>query len=55
MTGSCIESYPEKMKFFYGILNHDFFIERPYNPGPCQCIKLNHDTEKIEKKETLTC
>ena len=54
MTGSCLSKYVDKMKFFQGIFENDFFLERPYNPGPCECLALNHDNNLVERRETLS-
>ena len=46
------------MKFFKGIFQKNFFIERRFNPGPCQCFEYNHETTKdanfYKDKVTLT-
>jgi hypothetical protein len=54
LTGSCIAKFSDKMKFFKGIFEKDFYLQRPYNPGPCECLVLNHDNNLIEKRRTIS-
>jgi hypothetical protein len=42
------------MKFFKGIFEKDFYLQRPYNPGPCECLVLNHDNDLVEKRGTIS-
>ena len=42
------------MKFFKGIFEKDFYLQRPYKPGPCECLVLNHDNNLVEKRGTIS-